>query len=115
MKNKTLNSFIKTVDNDVTTVKLIETTVNHSRSFTIEIKQGLFITELQYGFDKVRALILYGALIDCKLDIYIDKNSVKQIECDNCAAKNTMLISFDNEMQLCENCAAQYGLESLTS
>ncbi len=112
MQNITLNSFVKTVDNDITTVKLIETQVKESSSYTVEIKQGLFITELQYGFDKVRALVLYGILIDSKLDIFVDKFSSVDRACSLCEVKSTMLIQFDNGTHLCENCAAQYGLDN---
>ncbi len=113
MQNITLRSFVKTVDNDITTVKLIESfTDRGDRSYTVEFKQGLFITELQYGFDKVRALVLYGILIDNKLDIYIDKFSRIEQACSLCGAKKTMLIQFDNGTYLCENCAAQNGLDN---
>ncbi len=112
MKHFTLNSFVKITDKDITTVKLIETHSDKGkRSFTVEIKQGLFITELQYNFDKTRALVLYGALIDNKLDIYLDKFSVKQCVCDLCSKKDSMLYDFDNNMKLCEDCAAQYGID----
>ncbi len=111
MKHTTLNSFVKITDKDITTIKLIETSVKDSRSFTVEIKQGLFITELQYNFDKTRALVLYGALIDSKLDIYIDKFSSKIRACSACNTKSTMLYEFDNNMFLCEDCAAQFGID----
>lgn len=111
MQHKTINSFIKKLDDDISTVKLIESTYKDKNSYTVEIKQGLFITELQYGNDKLKALLLYGALIDSKLDLYLDKFSVKQCVCDLCNIKDSMLYDFDDNMKLCENCASQNGID----
>ncbi len=107
MESKVLNSYVKSIDNDITTIKLIEL----KKSYTIEIKQGQFITEMQYGFDKVKALVLYGVLIGSELDIYIDKFSDVQRVCSLCDTKDTSLIQFDNGSFLCENCASEFGLE----
>ncbi len=111
MQHKTLNSFIKRLDDNISTIKLIETNNNDKLSYTVEIKQGLFITELQYGNEKMRALLLYGALIDSKLDLYLDKFSDKKRACDICGGESVILYSFDDNTILCENCASQHGIE----
>ncbi len=123
MESNTIKTSVKTVDNDITIVKLIETKVFErlkyesrgltpiKKSYTIEIKQGLFITEFQYGYNKQKACKMFEVLIESDLDIYVDKFSNVQRVCSLCDTKDTMLIQFDNGSFLCENCASDNGLE----
>lgn len=114
MESKAIKTSVKDIDGEsLTFIKLIETkTVLRENSYTIELKQGVFITELQVGFNRKKALNIYSVIIDRDIDIYIDRlSSVKENICGNCGTKNVVLIAFDNNMQLCENCASVYGLE----
>ncbi len=114
MENKAIKTNVKSIDGEsLTFIKLFERqALAGNNSYTIELKQGIFITEIQAGFSKEKALNVFNVIIDKDIDIYIDRlSSVKDNTCGNCNAKNVILISFDNNMTLCENCASEYGLE----
>ena len=123
MESNVIKTSVKTVDNDITTIKLIETKVFErlkyesrgltpiEKSYTIEIKQGLFITEFQYGYSKQKASQMFEMLIVSELDIYVDKFSSVVRACSLCDTKDTMLTQFDNGSFLCENCAAENGID----
>ena len=104
---------IKTIDGDISIIKLIESEYKDKRVYTVEITQGDFITEMQYGYKKQKAFIMYNVLCDSNLDIYIDKTTSKgKLEnCSCCNITDTMLNHFDNNMALCENCSSVYGID----
>lgn len=112
MLHKTLKQDIKNVDSEISIVKLIESNYKDKLTYTIEIKQGKFVTELQFNQDVNKAFSVYYNLknVDVYLDKFTDRISSKKRACCACGALDTMLYSFDDNSLLCENCASENNL-----
>ena len=112
MLHKTLKQDIKNVDSEITIVKLIESNYKERLTYTIEFKQGNFVSELQFNQDVNKCFSVFYSLknVDVYLDKFTDRISSKKRTCNACGALDTMLYSFDDNVLLCENCASQNNL-----
>ena len=111
LQHTTLKTNIKNVDSELSIIKLIRTEYKRKLSYTVELTQGNFLTELQFNQDVNKAFSVFYSLknVDIYLDKFSDKKNTKRI-CCCCGALDTMFYSFDDNTLLCENCASQNNL-----